>query len=647
MAKTPETWCTTLCHTLDTLRESSTFSDVIIRADNGYIFRAHTCILAASSSVLKTQLLRSQHYLDIPNISRRMWEVLLQFIYTGTVETWDVAEIPGIMQAGKQLQLTQLLSVCEDRMKGSAQQDKCASKEVLFQGRRTCDITQEETSTGTPANNNPEVVNLKTEKLDMVTCKSNLQVEISNTSTDGQDAESGATCAETFNCCTPLNEETEPNNQKDCGNDAWQDTSDCVNKDNMEADVQQNNVISCNLCDKTFHKPASLRQHMYQHTGEKPHICHECGSCFSQHSSLNRHKQLHTGVKPYSCSMCSKAFFRVSHLVTHERQVHSVEKPYKCSDCDEAFSTRSELVVHGRTHVEDKLSSFKCKECEKIFTTLAHLVRHELVHSGDRPFTCDECAKTFRHRSNLWRHKCTDHKHTPTGGMPFECSICGKNFRLKSSLARHEEIHSDVKRHLCVVCGKRFTKQLNLAAHSRTHLDKRPYKCSLCDKAFKDGSNLRRHKLTHSDEKPFLCSACGKGFYRKVDMMEHYHRKHSAEKPYKCVVCGSGFLSRRDLNRHACYKQDFNMVEHVQTGCGISSEVVGAGTVEQEHVEQSTEPSSQSLNFDGVEMLDLVDVETVKIDVGCDSGTQYAEQTSEQSSQPMNVNTIQILRFVI
>ena len=135
MAKTAETWCTSLCRTLDTLRESSTFSDVIIRADNGHIFRAHTCILAASSSVLKTQLLRSQHYLDIPNISRRMWEVLLQFIYTGTVEMWDVAEIPGIMQAGKQLQLTQLLSVCEDRMKGSAQQDKCAAKEVMFQGK--------------------------------------------------------------------------------------------------------------------------------------------------------------------------------------------------------------------------------------------------------------------------------------------------------------------------------------------------------------------------------------------------------------------------------------------------------------------------------------------------------------------------------
>lgn len=640
VARTDKAWCKSLCHTLNTLRESSMFSDVIIRADNGRIFRAHTCILAASSCVLKAQLLRSQHYVDIPNITEHMWQVLLQFMYSGTVEIGDVVEIPSIVEIGKQLQLTELVSVCEDLFKGTTQKDTCTTTEEVFQGH-----TAQEEITDRPANSSLGVVNLKTENLDTVAHKttnlhrSNMQIETPNTSTDGKDANSEIPRTAEFKCSTPDNEETgDSSHENDSADGTSQSTSDCVKADAVKEEVQQSSALSCNLCGKTFRRSASLRHHTSQHTGEKSHICYECGRCFSQRSSLNRHKQIHTGVKPHSCPVCNKAFFRVSHLVTHERQVHAVEKPHKCSDCNEAFSTRSELVAHGRVHIEEKLSSFPCTECDKTFTTLAHLTRHELAHSGDRPFTCGDCTKTFRHRSNLWRHRCMDHKHTPVGGKPFTCPICRRNFRLESSLARHEEIHSNVKRHLCVVCGKRFSKLLNLSAHARTHLDKRPYKCTMCDKAFKDGSNLRRHKLTHSDEKPFLCSACGKGFYRNVDMMEHFRRKHSAEKPFKCLLCGTGFSCRRDLNRHPCYKP---------ADSRQNSDVAGRSMNEQDHIDQCTEVSSQSLTLDRVDMLDLVDVQTVDIDVSSDSLAQYTAQSTEQSTQPVDVNTVHILRFVV
>ena len=78
-----------LCRTLNTLRES---------ASNGHMFKAHTCILAASSSVLKVQLLKSQHYVNMSNITERMWLVLLQFMYSGIVEIGDAVEIPSIVE---------------------------------------------------------------------------------------------------------------------------------------------------------------------------------------------------------------------------------------------------------------------------------------------------------------------------------------------------------------------------------------------------------------------------------------------------------------------------------------------------------------------------------------------------------------------
>ncbi|KAI0211167.1 hypothetical protein LSAT2_004016 [Lamellibrachia satsuma] len=126
LAKKDETWCVSLCHTLCEMRQSSSFSDVIIQADGDNVLKAHTCVLAAASPVLKTQLLLSQHYLYIPKISKCMWEVLLQFIYTGNLEIPQPSEIPGILKAGKRLQLTRLTSLCEDLLKDKGGKDKCA-----------------------------------------------------------------------------------------------------------------------------------------------------------------------------------------------------------------------------------------------------------------------------------------------------------------------------------------------------------------------------------------------------------------------------------------------------------------------------------------------------------------------------------------
>ena len=108
------------------------FCDVIIRASNGHMFKAHTCILAASSSVLKAQLLKSQHYVNMSNITERMWQVLLQFMYSGTVEIVGAVEIPSIVEIGKQLQLTELVIVCEDLLRDSSEQHAFAAREEVF-----------------------------------------------------------------------------------------------------------------------------------------------------------------------------------------------------------------------------------------------------------------------------------------------------------------------------------------------------------------------------------------------------------------------------------------------------------------------------------------------------------------------------------
>ena len=124
-----ESWSASLCHTLDDMRQSSGFSDVTIQTDGDHIFSAHACVLAAVSPVLKTRLLANRHYFYAPDISRRTWEILLQYIYSGTLEV-SVAEIPPVLQAGTRLQLIGLESLCEALWKESGEPGECVPIEA-------------------------------------------------------------------------------------------------------------------------------------------------------------------------------------------------------------------------------------------------------------------------------------------------------------------------------------------------------------------------------------------------------------------------------------------------------------------------------------------------------------------------------------
>ncbi|PFX32385.1 Zinc finger protein 358 [Stylophora pistillata] len=155
----------------------------------------------------------------------------------------------------------------------------------------------------------------------------------------------------------------------------------------------------CNMCDKAFRHPFGLQQHIYTHTGERPHKCSQCPKAFYSSNDLRRHSRIHSGERPYHCKHCEKSFATTISLKTHT-YIHTGEKPHKCPHCPKTFATSSKLGRHIVTHSEQR--PFACDHCPKSFNRSGDLRRHNMhVHeSRDKPFDVDDSSITQSNANN-------------------------------------------------------------------------------------------------------------------------------------------------------------------------------------------------------------------------------------------------------
>ncbi|TRY76074.1 hypothetical protein DNTS_021355 [Danionella cerebrum] len=70
-------------------------------------------------------------------------------------------------------------------------------------------------------------------------------------------------------------------------------------------------------------------------------------------------------------------------------------------------------------------------------------------------------------------------------------------------------------------CGKTFTHKSMRDRHINMHLDLRPFHCPVCAKKFKMKHHLTEHMKTHTGLKPYDCHGCGKKFMWRDSFMRH------------------------------------------------------------------------------------------------------------------------------
>ncbi|XP_048361862.1 zinc finger and BTB domain-containing protein 38 isoform X1 [Sphaerodactylus townsendi] len=141
----------------------------------------------------------------------------------------------------------------------------------------------------------------------------------------------------------------------------------------------------CEMCQKQFQSPSTLRMHMRSHMGEKTYPCKTCGKSFSVPGNLQKHERTHLGVKDFVCQYCNKGFTLNETLKIHER-IHTGEKRYHCQFCSQSFLYLSTKRNHEQRHKrENSGKGYACFQCPKVCKTAAALGMHQKKHLFKNP----------------------------------------------------------------------------------------------------------------------------------------------------------------------------------------------------------------------------------------------------------------------
>ncbi|KAM6293767.1 zinc finger and BTB domain-containing protein 11 [Porphyrio hochstetteri] len=295
----------------------------------------------------------------------------------------------------------------------------------------------------------------------------------------------------------------------------------------------------CDICGRTLPKLYSLRIHMLQHTGVKPHACKVCGKTFTYKHGLKMHLALHEVQKQFKCDLCDKSFVTKRSLQEH-MSIHTGESKYLCSICGKSFHRASGLSKHIKKHQpKPEVRGFQCTQCEKSFYEARDLRQHMNKHLDVKPFQCQVCGKCYSWKKDWYSHV---KSHSVTD--PYRCNICGKEFYEKALYRRHVQKATHGKKgrakqnleRVCEHCGRKFTQFREYRRHMNNHEGVKPFECLTCGVAWADARSLKRHVRTHTGERPYVCPVCSEAYIDARTLRKHMTKFHRDYVPCKIML---------------------------------------------------------------------------------------------------------------
>lgn len=142
----------------------------------------------------------------------------------------------------------------------------------------------------------------------------------------------------------------------------------------------------CEECQRPFAHQDYLNCHIRRkHTKVKPYSCTYCSKTFAFHHDMNLHMTVHTGNKKHVCQICQASFTKAWSLKQHMHQ-HEITPPQlNCSICN--FSTTSKLQYNKHKAAHNNKITYICEECDIEFKMEDELKSHmEEVHHNELNF---------------------------------------------------------------------------------------------------------------------------------------------------------------------------------------------------------------------------------------------------------------------
>ncbi|KAK1877836.1 Zinc finger protein Gfi-1 [Dissostichus eleginoides] len=137
----------------------------------------------------------------------------------------------------------------------------------------------------------------------------------------------------------------------------------------------------------------------------------------------------------FTCQICNRTFFHKRTLTMHMKS----HKSNFCNICKQNIPRKYKCKSHiCIPPVQPNRDGKSCEFCGKTFATPSAVRIHNLVHTGEKPHRCSFCGKGFTQKCNL-----KSHLRIHTGDKPFRCITCGKTFTQKVLLSHHLKVNKD------------------------------------------------------------------------------------------------------------------------------------------------------------------------------------------------------------
>ncbi|CAH1780148.1 unnamed protein product [Owenia fusiformis] len=307
----------------------------------------------------------------------------------------------------------------------------------------------------------------------------------------------------------------------------------------------------CRFCNHGNYKSIKSVKYHEKYCSENEDICRNCYMFETDNKEdLAKHVQECSKLShpAYTCPGCSVGFVIRSDYIYHKNWCF---KSHQCPICHDTMSQK-EFKRHAVVCFNGSNKSLICPMCNQEFDSVPLADKHRLTC-----FKCVACDQDFSSWCNLRDHMLVCMRQEKAGCKPRKdklCFYCGVMFpanlgrRQADKYKRHIQQHEKDYRYSCSLCDKQFVEKYKLKIHMSVHTTERPHSCDVCGDKFKTINALANHMTFHSERK-YQCQLCDASFQNPMSLTRH-QVVHSGERKYKCNRCDKTFTQKSSLKRH-------------------------------------------------------------------------------------------------